>query len=111
MDSQDDIVMYQHPNPHIRSFFTPGPIAPPRHEVFRLPLSQPSREKMTQLGNIGASIVQDLLRIPGIIEVRTRPREILLKKDASASWEPIVLSAKKILQRALMKQAIHLVKK
>jgi len=109
--SDDDIVVYEHPNPHIKSFFIPDPISPPRVEIFRAPLPQSSREKMKSLGNIGARVVQELLDIPGIIEVRTRPREMLLKKDRAASWEDMVPQALKILQRALRKQQIHLVRR
>jgi len=107
----DDIVIYKHPNPHIKSFFIPGPIWPPRVEIFRAPLQQSSREKMKNMGNIGAGVVQELLDIPGIIELRTRPREVLLKKDRVTSWEDIVPQALEILRRALRKQQIHLVKR
>lgn len=106
----DDIVVYEHPNPHIKSFFIPGPIWPPRVEIFRAPFSPSSREKMRGLGNIGARLLQELLDIPGIIELRTRPREVLLKKDHAASWENIAPQALKILRRAMRKQRIHLVK-
>ncbi|RLB16586.1 MAG: hypothetical protein DRG82_08680 [Deltaproteobacteria bacterium] len=110
MVSDDPIAVYEHPNPHIKSFFIPGPIWPPRVEIFRPPLDQTSQDRVKRLGNIGTSVVRDLLAIPGVIELRTRPSEILLKKSRTASWEDIVPRALKILRRALRKQQIHLVK-
>jgi len=111
MVSDDKIAVYEHPNPHMKSFCFSEPICPPRVEAFRSPFSHSTREQMKGFGNIGASVVQDLLAIPGIIEIRTRPKEKLLKKDHTASWEDIVPRAYEILQRALRKQRIHLVKR
>ena len=106
----DDIVVYEHPNPHIKSFFIPDPIWPARVEVFRALLPQSSREEMKGMGNICEHVVRELLDIPGVIELRTRPREMLLKKDQATSWENIVPQVLKILRRAIRKQQIHLVK-
>jgi hypothetical protein len=110
LTSDNDIAVYEHPNPHIKSFFIPGPIWPPRVEIFCAPLPQSSREKMKGMGKIGERVIKELLDIPGVIELRTRPREMLLKKDQASSWENIVPQVLKILRRAMRKQKIHLVK-
>ena len=111
MAIDEDIVVYEHPNPHMKSFFIPDPISPPRVEDFRKPLPETSLEKIKNLGSIGAKVAEELLEIQGITEFRTRPREILVIKDRAASWKNIEPKVLKILRRALRRQRIHLVRR
>jgi hypothetical protein len=106
-----DIAVYEHPNPHMKSFFISAPLWPLRVEIFRKPLPEISGEKMKSLGNIGGRVIQELLEIAGVRELWTRPREILVKKERAASWQDIEPGVLEILRRALRKQRIHLVKR
>jgi Scaffold protein Nfu/NifU N terminal len=107
----DDIVVYEHPNPHMRSFFISVSIWPPRVEVFHKSSLDTSRDDVKSLGNIGARMAKELLEIPGLRELMMRPGEILVKKDRAVAWQNIEPEVLKILQRALRKYQIHLVKR
>jgi hypothetical protein len=63
------------------------------------------------LGNIGVRMAKELLEIPGLRELMMRPGEILVKKDRAVTWQDIEPEVLKIVQRALRKQHIHLVKR
>jgi hypothetical protein len=107
----DDIVVYEHPNPHMRSFFIGVSFWPPRVEVFHKTPLDTSRENVKSLGNIGVRMAKELLEIPGLRELMMRPGEILVKKDRAVTWQDIEPEVLKIVQRALRKQHIHLVKR
>jgi hypothetical protein len=106
---QNDIVVYEHPNPQLRSFFISVSIWPPRVEVFHKSSLDGSREDVEGLGSIGVQMAKELLEIPGLKELRMRPGEILVKKHPAAAWQDIEPEVLRILQRALRKQQIHLV--
>jgi hypothetical protein len=53
------------------------------------PLDKDSEKILKQLGSIGAQIVKETMAIPGVMEIRIKPKEIRLKKEGSSSWEKI----------------------
>ena len=79
--SEPKINIYVHPNPEIKSFTTMEPISPPRVEYFKKPLNPQSEESLKQLGIIGALIVKEVMAIPGVKEIRIKPKEIRMKKE------------------------------
>jgi hypothetical protein len=108
--SDPKIGIYVHPNPEIKSFTTMEPISPPRVEHFKNPLNTQSEMTLKQLGIIGAQIVKEVMAIPGVKEIRIKPKEIRMKKEIKASWDDIEDKVCKILNRALQKKGIKIVK-
>jgi hypothetical protein len=108
--SDPKISIYVHPNPEIKSFTTMEPISPPRVEYFKKPLNTQSEASLKQLGIIGAQIVKEVMAIPGVDEIRIKPKEIRMKKELNASWDDIEDKVCKILERALQKKGIKIVK-
>jgi len=105
------VVVYHHPNPEMKSFLTPVPISTPRVEQFKAPLAPESEPIMEELGTIGAQVVKDIMAIPGIRELRIKPKEILLKKEYGSQWETIEKPVLQILDRALRRKAMHIVRR
>ena len=62
------------------------------------------------MGIIGAGIVREILDIPGVKELHMKPKEILVKKEASYLWEDIEDKIVKILHRAFRRKEIRVVK-
>ncbi len=108
--SEPKINIYVHPNPEIKSFTTMEPISPPRVENFKKPLNPQSEESLKQLGVIGSQIVKEVMEIPGVNEIRIKPKEIRIKKEIDASWDDIEFIVCKILKRALQRKMIKIVK-
>ena len=108
--SEPKINIYVHPNPEIKSFITMEPISPPRVEYFKKPLNTESEESLKQLGIIGAQIVKEVMAIPGVKEIRIKPKEIRMKKELNASWDDIEDKVCKILKGALKIKGIKMVK-
>jgi len=108
--SEPKISIYVHPNPEIKSFTTMEPISPPRVEYFKKPLNTKSEESLKQLGVIGSQIVREVMTIPGVKEIRIKPKEIRMKKELNASWDDIDDMVCKILNRALQRKGIKMVK-
>ena len=75
------VVIYHHPNPEIKSFLTTEEIAPPRVETFKKPLEKNWENALDPLGVIGAQIVKEIMAIPGVMEIRIKPKEIRMKKE------------------------------
>ena len=108
--SYPKIDIYVHPNPEIKSFTTMEPIAPPRVEHFKNPINAESEESMKQLGSIGGQIVKEVMAISGVKEIRIKPKEIRMKKELGANWDDIEDKVCAILERALRKKGIKVVK-
>ena len=108
-DSKVDI--YVHPNPEIKSFTTMESISPPRVEHFTNPMNTLSEESLKQLGSIGSQIVKEVMAIPGVKEIRIKPKEIRMKKELNASWDDIEDKVCRILKRAIRKKEIKIVKR
>ena len=108
--SEPKISIYVHPNPEIKSFTTMESISPPRVEYFKNPLNKESKESVRQLGIIGAQIVKEVMAIPGVNEIRIKPKEIRMRKEEDASWDDIEERVCKILKSALQRKGIKVVK-
>jgi hypothetical protein len=108
--SEPKIRIYVHPNPEIKSFTTMESISPPRVEYFKNPLNKETEESLKQLGIIGAQIVEEIMAIPDVNEIRIKPKEIRMKKEEDASWDDIEGKVCKILKRALQRKGIKIVK-
>ena len=104
------IEIYIHPNREIRSFLTPLDIFGFRVEHFKNPLDQASWEKLKRLSIPEARIVQEIMAVPGVEEVYTKPKEIRMKKKRYSSWEEIQEKVIAVLQRALRKKQIKVVR-
>ncbi len=77
---ESDIKIYHHPNPQIKSFLTDTEISVPRVEAFRQPLDSSNEDVLKQIGSIAGQIVRDIMSIPGVLEIRIKPKEIRMKK-------------------------------
>ncbi len=106
-----EIVIYKHPNPEMRSFLTTVEISAPRVERFRKPLNKDLKDDLKkQLGVIGAQIVNEIMLIPGINKMTIKPKEIIIKKEISYSWEEIESPVTDILKRALRRKQFKVVR-
>lgn len=105
----DKVVIYHHPNREIKSFLMPKEIFPLRVENFRSPLDQDSEEALKSMDVIGTQAVKEIMAIPGVMEIRTKPKEIRMKKEVSFSWEDIEGKVLEILNRAIRKKQIRVV--
>ncbi len=109
MEDQE-VEIYIHPNPEIRSFLTPRDISPPRSETFRLPFTEDVTAALKALGTVASQIVRDILSIPGVREVRIKPKEVRVQKESYALWEDIEGKVIGTLRRALVKKQLRLVR-
>lgn len=107
---EQKVVIYNHPNPEMKSFLTTVEISTPRVEHFKKPLDKDSENILKQLGIIGAQIVKEIMAIPGVMEIRIKPKEIRMKKERSSSWEEIEERVLEILNRAVRKKQIKVVR-
>ncbi|MBW1701339.1 MAG: NifU N-terminal domain-containing protein [Deltaproteobacteria bacterium] len=106
-----EIVIYNHPNPEMKSFLTTVEISAPCVEHFRKPLKKDQEDTLKkQLGVIGTQIVNEIMAIPGIKEMTIKPKEILIKKERPSFWEEIEKPVIEILNRALRKKQIKMIK-
>ncbi|MFH1243768.1 MAG: hypothetical protein V1689_15620 [Pseudomonadota bacterium] len=105
------VVVYRHPNPVIRSFLTPNKISAYRVERFKGPLDEDSEKLLKGLGTIGEMVVREIMAIPGVEELYIKPTEVRMKKNPSVSWEEIERKTIEILNRALRRREIRLIKK
>lgn len=103
------IVIYDHPNPEMKSFLLDEDISAPRVSFFTRPLAEED-ETLRQLGTLGAQVVKAVLAIPSVIEIRVRPKDIRVRKEASAAWEEIEPRILTILERALRRKQMRVVR-
>lgn len=87
--TEEHIKIYHHPNPEIKSFLTSGGLFPPRVEFYINPLNENENERLSQLGAIASQIIKDIMALPGVMEIRVKPKEIRMKKEENASWSDI----------------------
>jgi len=106
-----EIVIYNHPNPEMKSFLTNVEISALRVEHFKRPLNEDTKGNLKkQLGVLGAQIVNEIMLIPEVREITIKPKEILLKKEFTSSWEEIESRVTEILKRALRRKQFKAVK-
>lgn len=83
------VTIYEHPNPEMKSSLTTEDISAPRLEHFQRPLERYSETALKSLGVIGAQIVREIMGIPGVKEIRIKPKEIRMTKEIASSWGEI----------------------
>ena len=105
-----EIKIYRYPNPEIISVILPREVSTYRVEFFRPPLGLESEERRKSLGKIGEKMVAEIMELPGIMELHVKPKELRVKKEPFSAWEDIEDKLIKIIERALIKKEIHLVK-
>lgn len=101
------IVIYNHPNPEIKSFLSAVEIFPPRVESFKKSDNKEPADQLSWFDTVAARAVKELLEVPGVTEIRTKPKEVRMKKEEGSPWEPIVKEVVNILERALRKKNIR----
>ena len=104
------ISIHRHPNPQLRSFIVRAEISAYMSEHFKQPLCQDAMDTLNKLGAIGAQVVKDLMEIPGIEEIYIKPKEIRMKKKASFPWLEIESKTMEILNRALRRKKLKMVR-
>ena len=110
MANEELIKLYHHPNPEIKSFLTMENIYPASVEFFKNPFDEIENKRLQRIGTIASQIVRDIMAVPGVKEIRIKPKEIRMKKEAYASWDEIEEKVFQILSRALRKKKIKRVK-
>ena len=110
MMSEESINVYHHPNPEIKSFLTMESIFPASVELFENPLTESENECLQRLDTIASQIVRDIMAISGVKEIRVKPKEIRMKKEGGATWNDIEDKVCQILNRALQRKRIKIVK-
>jgi hypothetical protein len=105
------VVVYRHPNPVIRSFLTTNEVSAYRVEHFKGPIDEDSEELLKGLGTIGEMVVREIMAIPGVQELYIKPNEVRIKRIPSVSWEEIERKTIAILNRALRRKQIRLIKR
>lgn len=106
-----EIVIYNHPNPEMKSFLTTVEISAPRLERFKKPFDRDSIDVLKkQLGFIGAQIVKEIMSIPGVKEMSIKPKEVFIRKEISCDWEEIESPVIDILKRGLRRKKFKVVK-
>ena len=108
--AEQEIVIYDHPNREMKSFLTQVELSPPRLEHFKKPLDTESQAILAQLGLIGSQLVKEIMALPGVMSLRIKPKEIMVKKEVSASWEDIQDKILLILRRSLRKKGMKIVR-
>jgi hypothetical protein len=104
------IIVYQHPNPHMKSFITNTEISTYRVEHFKRPLGENAQDALSKLGPIGSHVVKDIMKIHGVEEIYIKPKEIRMKKDVISSWQEIEKGVFEILNAALRRKEMRLIK-
>lgn len=108
--SKEGVVIYHHPNPEMRSFLTSEEISAFRVEHFKRPLTGNSEKALRSLGIIGAQIVKEIMAIQDVMEVWIKPKEIRIRKEESSSWKGVEEKVYQILDRAMRRKGMRLVK-
>jgi hypothetical protein len=107
---ENDVRIYLHPNREIRSFLTSSPIMRPQVEVLENPVREMAENLNAKMGTIGAQTARDLLSIPGVAKIRIKPKEVIIQKAPAASWEEMEKQILRIMERAVRKSRIRVMK-
>ena len=106
-----EIVVYNHPNPEMKSFLTREDISAMRVEHFKGPSESISEGALHALGPIGSRVVREIFKNPGIREIRIKPKEILVRKEEASLWADIESGIIEILERSLRRRQFKVVKR
>lgn len=106
-----DVRVYFHPNLEIRSYLTSDPIMKPQVEAFEKPLREPPGRLKAKLGIIGGQAVGELLSVSGVTKIRIKPKEVIIHKDPHVSWDDLEDEILCIMNRAVRKSRMHVLKR
>ncbi len=106
-----DVRVYAHPNTDIRSYLTSEDITRPRVEVFTSAVEGDPDQRISELGTIGAQTVRELMKLPGLAKIRIKPQEVRVQKVPHASWDDLEEEILRIMERAVRKSRMHLMKR
>jgi hypothetical protein len=107
IEKKPGIMIYRHPNPEIRSYLTSAEISRYRVEIFTAPIGEGTETQLKILGTIGAHVVREVLGIAGVRQVEIKPRELRVKKNPEASWDPIEPKILHILNTAFRRKSFR----
>lgn len=108
---EQDIQIYLHPNPEIRSYLTPDILTRPVFDTYEPPLEELPDGLSARLGTIGAQLVREILSVPGVVQLRIKPKELRIKKGPHASWDELEKALLRIVDRAVRKSRIRVLKR
>jgi hypothetical protein len=106
----EEVRVYRHPNPEIRSYLMGEDITRPRVEAFQRPLAEDAKELSGRLGTIGAQVVRDVMEIQGVLDIRIKPKELRVRKAPDAEWEAIEGQILRILASAARRKKLRVLK-
>jgi len=109
--AEQDIVIYHHPNPEMKSFLLSEEISAPRVEHLKKPLTNEARASLKSLGVLGAQVAEEIMALSGVEALQIKPKEIRVKKEVSASWEDIQGKVLDILRKALRRKQMKIVRR
>jgi hypothetical protein len=109
--ADQDIVIYRHPNPEMKSFLLSEEVSSPRVEHLKNPLTKEAKASLKTLGVLGAQVAGQIMAISGVAALEIKPKEIRVKKEVTASWDDIQEKVIEILRRALMRKQMKLVRR
>lgn len=110
MDSEA-VRVYHHPNTEIRSYLTQDEITRPLYETFENPLNETQDSLSQRLGTIGARVVQEILGLSGVAQIRFKPKEIRVRKTLTATWEDLEPEILRIVERAVRRSRMRVLKR
>lgn len=102
--------VYYHPNTEIRSYLTQDEITNPLYETFENPLNEDYNSLVQRLGTIGARVVQEILALPGVAQIRFKPKEVRVRKTAPTTWDDLEPEIMRIVERAVRRSRMHVLK-
>ncbi|MFO7785785.1 MAG: NifU N-terminal domain-containing protein [Thermodesulfobacteriota bacterium] len=106
-----DVRVYLHPNAEIRSYLTSNPIMKPQVEAFENPLRELPDHLAAKLGTIGAQAARELLSLSGVAKIRIKPNEVIIRKVPHVSWDDMEEEVLRIMDRAVRKSRMHVMKR
>ena len=109
--AEDRIVVYRHPNQEMRSYIISEAVSEYRVEHFTQPLQKQHEEILRSLGIIGRRVVEGIVRLSGVQEVTIKPKEVIVKKGLTATWEDLEPEILHILNHAVRQKRLRVVKK
>lgn len=104
------ISVYHHPNLQIRSFLVEEAISNPVVQSFRAPYSAGDSRELGLLGSVGRQVVTEIMNLPGILEIRIKPKEVRIIKKEGTGWEELEPAIIKTLSSALRRKRLRRVK-
>ena len=102
--------VYYHPNTEIRSYLTQDEITNPLYETFENPLNDNYDTLAQRLGTIGARVVQEILALPEVAQIRFKPKEIRVRKTPLAVWDDLEPEILRIVERAVRRSRMRVLK-